>query len=64
MKHLDLFVPASHIFVKLNLLNEYGSGYKTVADLLPGFAINWLMIAKPGNKTAAVSWPNPYIDDK
>ena len=39
----------------------YGSGHETVAVLLPGFAINWQLIAKPGNKTAAVSWPDPYI---
>ena len=34
-----------------------GLSYETVAVLLPGFAIN--LIAKPGNKTAAVSWPDP-----
>ena len=31
----------------------YGSGHETPAVLLPGFA----------NKTAAVSWPDPYNDD-
>ena len=35
-----------------------GSGHETAAVLLPGFAIK--LIAKPGNKTAAVSWPDPY----
>ena len=48
------------------LINEYGSGHETVAVLLPGFAINWFcyqLIAKPGNKTATVPWPDPYIVD-
>ena len=41
---------------KLGMVSIYGSGHGIVAVLLPGFAI----IAKPGNKTAAVSWPDPY----
>ena len=36
----------------------YRSGHETVAVLLPGFA----MIAKPGNKTATVSSPDPYTN--
>ena len=39
--------------------DAYGSGHETVAVLLTGFAIK--LIAKPGNKTATVSWPDPYI---
>ena len=35
------------------------SGLEGAAVLLPGFAI--ILIAKPGNKTAAPSWPDPYI---
>ena len=34
----------------------YGSGHQGAPILLPGFA----MIAKPGNKTAPPSWPDPY----
>ena len=34
----------------------YGSGHETEAVLIPGFAIK---IAKPGNKTASASWPDP-----
>ena len=34
-------------------MTPYGSGYEGAAVLLPGFAIT-------GNKTAAVSWPDPY----
>ena len=40
----------------------YGSGHETAAVLLPGFAINWY-IAKPDNKTATVSWPDPYLNE-
>ena len=36
----------------------YGSGHKTAAVLLTWFC--YQLIAKPGNKTAAVSWPDPY----
>ena len=35
----------------------HGSGHVAEAVLLPGFAI---LIAKPGIKTASVSWPDPY----
>ena len=42
------------------VLTVYGSGHETVAALLPGFAI----IAKAGNKTAAVSWHVPYFVKK
>ena len=50
-------------------------GHEGVAVLLPGIAINlrtwrcgclvtWFcyqLIAKPGNKTATLSWPHPYV---
>ena len=43
-------------FSKIYMWQEmsYGSGHETVAVLLPG------LIAKPGNKTATVSWLDPY----
>ena len=41
---------------------EYGSDDGNVAVLLPGFAIK--VIAKPGNKTAVVPWPDPYVHTK
>ena len=41
--------------------NASGSGHETVAVLLPGFAI-YQVIAKPGNKTATVSWPDPSVN--
>ena len=37
---------------------EYGSGHEGVAVLLPRFC--YYLVAKPGNKTAAPSWPDPY----
>ena len=37
----------------------YGSGYGGAAVLLPVFS--YQLTAKPGNKTAALPWPNPYI---
>ena len=62
-------VPATHVSyfvkysekssVKLDPLKKkyiYGSGHEGAAVLLPGFAMK-----KPGNKTAAPSWPDPYI---
>ena len=39
----------------------YGSGHGTV--LLPGHFC-YQLIANPGNKAAAVSWPDPYVDSK
>ena len=35
---------------------KYGSGHEADIVLLPGFSIK----AKPGNKTAPTSWPDPY----
>ena len=46
-----------HNTVSLVLKKLCGLGHETAAVLLPGFAI------KPGNKTAAVSWPDPYMVD-
>ena len=36
------------------------SGHETAAVLLPAWFCNQL-ITKPGNKTATVSWPDPFI---
>ena len=40
--------------------SEYGPGHEIAAVLLPGFA-RYQLIAKPGNKTAVLSWSDPYI---
>ena len=56
---------ANNMTVMIDSGNRFvsGSSRETVAVLLPGFAINWYqLIAKPGNKTATVPWPDPYAE--
>ena len=47
---------SSHFVIDTEWMTT-GTGHGTMAVLLPGFAINWWQ--KPGNKTVAVSWPDP-----
>ena len=47
---------ANHFSSQITYL--YGWGHETVAVLLTWFC--YQLIAKPGDKTAAVSWPDPY----
>ena len=57
-KHTHHYIARNRLWCSSTVNKTYGSGHETVAVLLPGF---YQLIAKPGNKTATVSWPDPYI---